>query len=102
MVGSIEGPSVPGVRTVRPLGFGVTPLDESPQDGDLERFGGETRPCPECGTEVYDEAPFCHKCGRALESQGDETPLPTWAKITAGAVLVAILLSLVLARGRIW
>ena len=40
---------------------------EGPSEEDLERFGGDTRPCPRCGSEIYDEAPFCHRCGVGLE-----------------------------------
>ena len=39
---------------------------EGPSRADLERFGGELKPCPECGKEVYDQAEVCHACGHAF------------------------------------
>jgi len=36
--------------------------DEHPSSEDLERFGGDTALCPECGAEVWDEADVCPKC----------------------------------------
>ncbi len=41
------------------------PADESELDDDLS----ETVPCPECGTEVYEDAFQCPVCGSYLSSQ---------------------------------
>lgn len=58
---------------------------EGPSEADIERFGSDDRPCPECGTEIYADAPFCHVCGVALE--GDETARPGRSSFVAiGAV----------------
>lgn len=62
--------------------------DEGPQDADLDRFGGDTRPCPKCGTHIYDEAEWCHKCGHVLSPAAD-SKVPTWVVITAVTLVVA-------------
>jgi len=46
---------------------------EGPSEADLDRFGGDDRACPECGTDVYADAPFCHACGVALEDEFGST-----------------------------
>lgn len=74
------------------------PIDESPQEDDLERFGSETRPCPQCGAQVYDEAPFCHKCGRALDAEGDRPAAPPWVVFGALGLIAALVLGLILFR----
>jgi hypothetical protein len=37
-------------------------LDEGPSDEDIERFGGETALCPDCGAPIWDSAEVCPKC----------------------------------------
>jgi len=64
-------------------------LDEGPSEADLEQFGGVTRPCPECKTDLYDDAAVCWKCGHALSSE--PKGLPVWVMITAGVVVVGFL-----------
>lgn len=59
----------------------------------MERFGAETVPCRFCGTEIYDEAEWCHKCGKSLG--GDDEPargVPVWFLVTSVAVVGVILL----------
>ena len=62
---------------------------EGPSAGALARFGGASRDCPSCGTEVYEDAPLCHVCGHALETP--RKAMPAWMVITA---VVAVLLIL--------
>jgi predicted amidophosphoribosyltransferase len=60
----------------------------------LERFGSETVQCPGCGSEVYDEAAWCHKCGRVLGSSGEEARKPVWVPVVVvilACVLVVLL-----------
>ena len=64
-------------------------LDEGPSEADLEQFGGVTRPCPECKTELYDDAAVCWKCGHALSSE--PKGLPVWVMVTAAVVLIGFL-----------
>ncbi len=66
-----------------------SPIDEDPSPEDLERFGGVTRQCPNCNTELYDEAELCWKCGHALSHQTG--PPPKWIWITAIVLVVVIL-----------
>src|SRR6185436_10271489 len=58
---------------------------EGPSQADIDRFGDVTTKCPECGTELYDEAAVCWKCGHALGDPKDRH-VPTWA-----IVLVVVL-----------
>ncbi len=64
--------------------------DEGPSQADLEKFSGVTRPCPECGAELYDDVELCWKCGHAL---GSEPARPPWWII---AVAIALLVALIL------
>ena len=66
------------------------PLDEDwegPSDDDVEAFSGVTRTCPECKTEVYDEAELCYNCGHAF---GGTRSLPVWAMVTAALLVVGL------------
>ena len=45
-------------------------IDEGPSSEDIERFGGDTDECPECGAEVYDQAEMCHACGAYVTVRG--------------------------------
>jgi len=68
--------------------------DEDPSPEDQARFGGETTECPGCGASVYDEATWCHKCGKVLEesSGGESSSLPPWALGTAVVVIGTVLI----------
>ncbi|GMV24343.1 MAG: hypothetical protein AMXMBFR58_03740 [Phycisphaerae bacterium] len=68
-------------------------VDEGPQDADLERFGGETRPCPSCGADVYDEVEWCHKCGHVF-SQADHK-VPRWVLVTAVTLVAGFVVYLI-------
>lgn len=65
-------------------------IDEGPSDDDLDKFGGVTRPCPECKTDLYDDAEVCWKCGHALS--GEPKGPPMWIPIVAVVLLIAIVL----------
>jgi uncharacterized protein (DUF983 family) len=63
-------------------------IDEGPSAEDMERFGGATRHCPECKTELYDDAEVCWKCGHMLSGVA---PGPkTWKLVTAMVVVMVI------------
>lgn len=71
------------------------PDDEGPSDADLERFGGATRACPDCKTDVYDEASICPRCGsylddRPLGANRMKTRIFTAALIVAGIAILLI------------
>jgi hypothetical protein len=63
-------------------------LDEDPSPEDMERFGGVTRTCPECKSEVYDDAEICHECGHAFSGEAKNHPLMIPVMI---AIIVALL-----------
>ncbi len=67
--------------------------DEGPQESDLQRFGGETRPCPKCGAEIYDEAEWCHKCGHVLSETTDHK-VPAW--VIAGAIALSVAIAMLI------
>jgi uncharacterized protein (DUF983 family) len=66
-------------------------FDEGPSQEDLERFSGVTRTCPACSKEVFDDAEVCYHCGEAM-TRGSEGGVPTWAMVTAGVLIAAIVL----------
>ncbi|MBI1189145.1 MAG: hypothetical protein GC200_00465 [Tepidisphaera sp.] len=68
----------------------VEDLDEDPSPEDLERFGGVTVKCPKCGSELYDDAAMCWKCGHALSASDAARP-PIWLIIVAVLALLGLL-----------
>ena len=58
---------------------------EGPSQADLERFSGVTRPCPQCGAELYDDVELCWKCGHALQEAPGKAP---WWIIAVAIVMV--------------
>lgn len=44
------------------------PDPEGPSASDLAKFGGDTRSCPACGEDLYDDAAVCSGCGHALSA----------------------------------
>jgi hypothetical protein len=64
-------------------------IDEGPSEDDLERFGGATRKCPECGTELYDDSEICWKCGHALS--GRPAGPKRWMVVVAVLVVASML-----------
>lgn len=67
---------------------------EGPSAEDLDRFGGETRTCPHCASEVWDQAVRCHVCGEEIDRPPHDAtpPLPMWAWIALFFILAAFLL----------
>ena len=49
-------------------------VDEGPSPEDLERFGGDTAYCPDCGEEIWDLAETCPKCHAYLDGGTDRRP----------------------------
>ncbi len=71
------------------MGVGDVREDEGPSQADIEQFGGDSRPCPHCGADVYDDAEWCHKCGKVLGGS-DERKLPKpW--VIATIVIVVLI-----------
>ena len=86
---AVTGDVVPSVRRPRPE------VDDGPSEEDIERFGGVTQACPECGTELFDDVTVCWNCGHVLSSVRSRG-LPTWATIVVVLVVIAILIVWVL------
>lgn len=72
------------------MGVGNVREDEGPTQADIEKFGGDSRPCPHCGAMVYDDAEWCHKCGQVL-GDGVEKPVSKRWVIVAVVLLVLVL-----------
>ncbi len=39
-----------------------------------------TMDCPQCGREIYDDAPQCPYCGHYITASGSNTQFPAWIK----------------------
>ena len=74
------------------LSEGLDP--EGPSAEDLDRFGDETRACPHCGSDAWDQAKLCHVCGEELDDKPSDgsPPMPMWAWITLFIVLLMLLM----------
>jgi uncharacterized membrane protein YvbJ len=50
--------------------------DEGPSPEDIARFGGDDRTgyCPHCGSEVWDDAERCPKCGQWITGGARSRP----------------------------
>jgi uncharacterized membrane protein YvbJ len=72
---------------------------EGPGPDDLERFGGDTAWCPDCGEEVWDQAERCPKCGSGIGGRtAHRRPVESWFRsrwliAVAVAALAAMLLA---------
>ncbi len=71
--------------------------DDGPSAADLERFGGETRTCPECGKEVYDDTAVCYHCGHAFEGTAEGSPnkAKPWVVVVVVLMVAGFLLAVV-------
>jgi hypothetical protein len=69
--------------------------DDDPSEADVERFGGVTRRCPECGKEVYDDAAVCYHCGHAFAGTGapGSKGMPVWAIVTVVLIIGGFVLA---------
>lgn len=65
------------------------PDPEGPDEADLARFGGDTRPCPRCGGEIHDLADRCPNCGEW--SDGSDEPQGGRSGWASGLVWLVIL-----------
>lgn len=72
-----------------------SPADDEPQDADIEKFGGVTVKCPECGAELYDEAELCFKCGAAVTGWSDREKR-VWPTVIVVLLILAILTALLM------
>ena len=73
--------------------------DEGPSQEDIDRFEHETGFCPECGSEVWDEAYACPVCDEVIEGRiARNKPDPAGARIgfRSTVILVAVLVLVLL------
>ena len=77
-------------------GRDLGPLEdhEGPSEADIERFGDAIQKCPECKSELYDDAEVCWKCGHAMMAADRTKPVPKWMVIAAGLVLAGFVIAL--------
>jgi hypothetical protein len=87
---AVAGDVVPSVRR------GDDEIDEGPSEADLERFGGVTQTCPECGTELYDDVGVCWNCGTPVGIGRRKSRGGPWAAIVVALILIAFILYFVL------
>lgn len=67
--------------------------DDGPLEQDIERFGGETKTCPECKKEVYDDTAVCYHCGWAFEGEAADGPAkPKLSVIIVVGLIIAAFL----------
>lgn len=70
-------------------------VDDGPTQADIERFGGVTRPCRSCRSDVYDDATMCPHCGQLLDLPGDHpskrSSLPFVLMILAMAFIIFLM-----------
>ncbi|MFM9994985.1 MAG: zinc ribbon domain-containing protein [Phycisphaerales bacterium] len=67
-----------------------SPADDGPQEADIEKFGGVTVKCPECGADLYDEAELCFKCGAAVTAWSDRRRR-VWPTVIVVLLILAVL-----------
>ena len=68
-------------------------FDEGPSDEDLEKLSDDTGYCPECGAEIWDEAPICPKCRAVLSGHTlRRPPMQDWFQRRWLAVMCLLLL----------
>ena len=74
--------------------------DEGPSSEDLDRFGGDTAHCPDCGAEIWDQAEVCPECHAYIGGNtSTRLPVESWFQRRWA---VAIIIALVIAFGLLW
>lgn len=71
--------------------------DEGPTDADIERFSDVTQRCPNCKTELYDDAEVCWSCGEALTARHRHADGLSWWVIT---IIVSVVVAVVIWSAR--
>ena len=67
---------------------------DGPSAADIERFGDDSKACPECGSDVYDQTEMCPSCGYVFEEPSGAQK--RWVVVVAAVVIVAFLLVVLL------
>jgi len=69
--------------------------DDGPSVDDLNRFGGDTAYCPECGEKIWDQAEFCPRCRAHLG--GHTVSQPPEAGAMQRRIVIAVTIALLIA-----
>ena len=73
-------------------------VDENPSSEDIERFDREHGYCPECGTEIWDQADVCPKCFAYLDGETlSRPPMDAWLRKRWTLLVIIVLLIAMLA-----
>lgn len=64
----------------------------APSPEDVDRFGGDTAHCPECGQTVWDQAEVCPACG-AWFPEGPSSRPPMDRMINARVVTLVLVVA---------
>jgi len=81
----------PGPKT----GKEFDPDCEGPSDADLDRFGGDSAHCSNCGEEIWHDTPICPNCRTIVEERLDSSKKP-WVVAVGVVALIAFVLVFVL------
>ncbi len=65
--------------------------DESPDESDRDEEVNDTRPCPYCGKEIYEQAEVCPHCRSYISLEQVASRRPIWIWVT-GVVLLAAMI----------
>jgi hypothetical protein len=87
---AVAGDVVPSIRR------DPDEVDEGPSDEDIERFGGVTQTCPECGTELYDDVGVCWNCGTPVGIGRRKAGTGSWVAVVVALILISFILYFVL------
>ena len=70
--------------------------DEYPDEASLDEESSETVPCPECGSDVYEDAPQCPVCGTYITSASGNvwSGRPGWWVFLGLLGILALILAL--------
>ncbi len=72
-------------------------IDEGPSPEDLDRFGGDTACCPDCGSEIWDQADICPDCGAFLTAgTTSRPPTQTWWRRRSMALISLLVVAALL------
>jgi len=67
--------------------------DPSDMDQDDDAEFAQTRPCPECGRAIYEDAEVCPHCGSYISPKETASRKPLWILIGVGVCLIVILIA---------
>ena len=74
-------------------------FEDSDDDDELDEDGAETLPCPECGSQIYEEAEQCPICGAYITfDRGLWTNRPWWWILLGLLGMAAVVVGLALFR----